>query len=87
MLRKEGMEYWIQRLREMKDEGLFVGDYLDKSLVQLCFRNIIQVRLRRFMWTALPSLEQICDVFMMLNKAQTLTVIFVTLLLFSLTEL
>lgn len=45
VLRKEGMEYWIQPLGEMKDEGLFAGDYVDKALVQLCFRNIIQVRL------------------------------------------
>lgn len=36
---------WIQLLGEMKDEGLFAGDYVDKALVQLCFRNIIQVRL------------------------------------------
>lgn len=35
------------------------------------------------MWTALPSLEQIYDVFMMLNKAQTLTVIFATLYFYS----
>lgn len=47
MLRREEMEHWIQLLSEMKDEGLFVGDYLDKSLVQLCFRYIIKVRLRR----------------------------------------
>lgn len=44
ILRKEGMEYWIKFFGEMKDEGLFVGDHLDKSLVQLSFRNIIQVR-------------------------------------------
>ncbi|XP_064193953.1 lysM and putative peptidoglycan-binding domain-containing protein 4-like [Anguilla rostrata] len=47
MLRKEGMECWIQLLCKMKDEGLFVGDYLDKSLVQLCFRNIIHNRTER----------------------------------------
>ncbi len=46
VLRKEGMEYWIQLLGEMKDEGLCAGDFLDKSLVQLCFRNFIQVRLK-----------------------------------------
>lgn len=45
-LRREGMEYWIQLLNVMKDEGLFFGDHLDKSLVQLCFRNFIQVSLR-----------------------------------------
>ena len=47
ILRKEGMEYWIQFLGEMKDEGLFVGDFLDKSLVQLSFRNVIQVSLKK----------------------------------------
>ena len=44
IMRKQGVEYWIQLLGELKDEGLFVGDFLDKSLVQFCFRNIIQVR-------------------------------------------
>ncbi|KAJ4922985.1 hypothetical protein JOQ06_021686 [Pogonophryne albipinna] len=39
------MEYWIQLLGEMKDEALFVGDFLDKSLVQLSFRNVIQEHL------------------------------------------
>lgn len=57
MLRKEGMEYWIHLLSEIKDESL-VDDYLDKSLVQICFGNIIQVMLRKaWSLTALPSLE------------------------------
>ncbi|KAF3844458.1 hypothetical protein F7725_007621 [Dissostichus mawsoni] len=42
---RSGMEYWIQFFGEMKDEGLFVGDFLDKSLVQLSFRNVIQEHL------------------------------------------
>ena len=47
ILRKEGMQNWIKLLGEMKDEGLFLGDFLDKSLMQLSFRNIIQVRIRK----------------------------------------
>ncbi|KAI2661103.1 Testis-specific Y-encoded protein 1 [Labeo rohita] len=42
-MRKEGIEFWIQFFGELKDEGLFSGDFLDKALMQLCFRNIIQV--------------------------------------------
>ncbi|CAL8258817.1 unnamed protein product [Arctogadus glacialis] len=42
----KSMEYWEKweklLLGEMKDKGLCIGDYLDKSLVQFCFRNIIQ---------------------------------------------
>lgn len=54
----------MQLVCEMKGEGLFDGDHLNKSPVQLCFQNIIQVRLSLWlMWTALPSLEQMNDDF------------------------
>ncbi|KAI9531269.1 hypothetical protein NQZ68_000767 [Dissostichus eleginoides] len=43
VMRKEGVQYWIQQLGELKDEGLFTGDFLDKALVQLCFMAIIQI--------------------------------------------
>lgn len=33
VLNKEGIEYWIQVLGEMKDKGLFVGDWTNL----LCF--------------------------------------------------
>ncbi|KAI7801287.1 hypothetical protein IRJ41_003539 [Triplophysa rosa] len=45
LMRKEGIEFWIQFFGELKDEGLFAGDFLDKALLQLCFRNIIQEQL------------------------------------------
>ncbi|MGH0117567.1 UNVERIFIED_CONTAM: hypothetical protein FKN15_005069 [Acipenser sinensis] len=45
IMRKEWIEYWIQLLGELKDEGLFAGDFLDKALLQLCFMNIIQEEL------------------------------------------
>ncbi|KAG1933702.1 putative phospholipid-transporting ATPase IF [Pimephales promelas] len=41
-MRKEGIEHWIQQLGQLKDEGLFSGDFLDKALVQFCFMAIIQ---------------------------------------------
>lgn len=43
-MRKEGIEYWIQLFGELEDEGLFIGDKLDKVLVKLCFMRSIQVR-------------------------------------------
>ncbi|MGH0124520.1 UNVERIFIED_CONTAM: hypothetical protein FKN15_019007 [Acipenser sinensis] len=42
---KEGIEYWIQLLGELKDEGLFAGDFLDKALSQLYFMSIIQMNI------------------------------------------
>lgn len=42
-LRKHCTQYWIDILEDIKDEGLFSGDELDKSLMQYCFTNIIQV--------------------------------------------
>ncbi|KAF3854256.1 hypothetical protein F7725_022311, partial [Dissostichus mawsoni] len=54
VMRKEGVQYWIQQLGELKDEGLFTGDFLDKALVQLCFMAIIQEDLNeiRHVWNA-----------------------------------
>lgn len=46
-MRREGVEYWIQLLGELKDEGIFTGDFVDKALVQLCFMAIIQVNITR----------------------------------------
>ncbi|KAI9522823.1 hypothetical protein NQZ68_033165 [Dissostichus eleginoides] len=43
-MRREGVQYWIQQLGELQDEGLFTGDFLDKALVQLSFMAIIQTR-------------------------------------------
>lgn len=47
LMRREGVEYWIQLLGELKDEGIFTGDFVDKALVQLCFMAIIQVNITR----------------------------------------
>ncbi|KAJ0060283.1 hypothetical protein NL108_007790 [Boleophthalmus pectinirostris] len=54
IMRKEGIESWIAMLAELKDEGLFRGDYLDKSLSQFCFMPIIQELLNdiRDVWNA-----------------------------------
>ncbi|KAJ8245053.1 hypothetical protein GJAV_G00276110 [Gymnothorax javanicus] len=54
IMRKEGIEYWIQLLGELKDQGLFGGDFLDKALSQFCFMNIIQEQLNetRNVWNA-----------------------------------
>ncbi len=32
-------------LGELKDEGLFSGDFVDKALLQFCFMPIIQVNI------------------------------------------
>lgn len=43
MLRKQNAQYWMNIFEELKDEGLFDGDYLDKALLQFTFMNTIQV--------------------------------------------
>ncbi|KAF6721335.1 hypothetical protein FQA47_004064 [Oryzias melastigma] len=42
LMRKEGIERWIAMLSELKDDGFFSGDFLDKALSQFCFMPIIQ---------------------------------------------
>ena len=44
ILRKRCSQYWINLFEELKEDGHFTGDFLDKSLIQLCFMNIIQVQ-------------------------------------------
>ncbi|CAK6982375.1 uncharacterized protein LOC119780783, partial [Scomber scombrus] len=42
VMRREGIEHYIQIFGELKDEGMFAGDYLDKALIQLCFMGPVQ---------------------------------------------
>lgn len=43
ILRKENAQYWMNLFETLKDEGLFNGTFVDKSLIQFCFLNMIQV--------------------------------------------
>ncbi|XP_042069377.1 uncharacterized protein LOC121812132 [Haplochromis burtoni] len=54
VMRKEGVESWIKLLGELKDEGFFFGDFIDKALSQFCFMPIIQEVLNdiRSVWNA-----------------------------------
>ncbi|XP_049457607.1 uncharacterized protein LOC125904311 [Epinephelus fuscoguttatus] len=54
ILRKEGMEYWIQLLGELQDEGSFDGGVLDKAILQLCVMGLIQEELNNIkdVWNA-----------------------------------
>lgn len=42
-LRKECMEFYISLFADLKDNGMFDGGFLDKSLIHFCFMGIIQV--------------------------------------------
>ncbi|CAK6976222.1 uncharacterized protein LOC119798927 [Scomber scombrus] len=54
MMRREGIEHYIQMFGELKDEGMFAGDYLDKALIQLCFMGPVQEELNSIkgVWNA-----------------------------------
>lgn len=43
ILRKQNAQFWINLFEVLKDEGLFNGTFVDKSLIQFCFLKIIQV--------------------------------------------
>ena len=43
-LRKHNAQYWMDVFHTLKDSDYFIGDFLDKNLIQFCFLNIIQVR-------------------------------------------
>lgn len=43
VLRKQNAQYWMNLFEMLKDEGLYNGTFVDKSLIQYCFLNMIQV--------------------------------------------
>ena len=43
ILRKENAQFWMNIFSELKDDGDFSGDFLDKSLIQFCFLALIRV--------------------------------------------
>ena len=42
-LRKQCVDFWLEHFHRLKDEGDFVGDFLDKNLMLFCFLALIQV--------------------------------------------
>ncbi|CAH0551685.1 unnamed protein product [Brassicogethes aeneus] len=42
ILRKQNVQYWINLFQTLKEEGLFNGTFVDKSLIQFCFMTLIQ---------------------------------------------
>ncbi|XP_073449710.1 uncharacterized protein [Aquarana catesbeiana] len=45
VLRKQNVQFWINLLRNIQNDGYFTGDFIDKNLIQFCFLNIIQAEL------------------------------------------
>lgn len=43
ILRKHSAQFWMYLFQQVKEDGLFTGTFLDKSLIQYCFMDIIQV--------------------------------------------
>ncbi|ROI74356.1 hypothetical protein DPX16_21905 [Anabarilius grahami] len=43
ILRKQSAQFWINFFQMVISDGHFSGDFLDKSLIQFCFLNLIQV--------------------------------------------
>ncbi|MEQ2262209.1 hypothetical protein XENORESO_001544 [Xenotaenia resolanae] len=42
-LRSECAQFWIDHFDQLKADGYFVDSFLDKSLIQFCFLQTIQV--------------------------------------------
>lgn len=43
ILRKHCAQYWMNLFQKIKEDDYFDGSFLDKSLIQFCFNNLIQV--------------------------------------------
>lgn len=48
LLRRQGVQHWISLFQQLKWDGNFNGDFLDKALIQFCFMAMIQVSLILF---------------------------------------
>ena len=44
MFRKQCSQHWINVFSELRDEGAFSADFLDKNLICFCFLKLVQVR-------------------------------------------
>ncbi|XP_061096945.1 uncharacterized protein LOC133127793 [Conger conger] len=42
ILRKQSVQFWMNMFKAHQDNGHFSGDFLDKSLIQFCFLNLVQ---------------------------------------------
>lgn len=65
MMMREGTKHYNQMFGELKDEGMFTGNYLDKAVIQVCFRGSIQVKnvatlLNRFIHLMTATFLPIC---------------------------
>ena len=43
LVRRQGMQYWINFFQWLVDEDVFDGEYLDVNLVRFCFMDMVQV--------------------------------------------
>ena len=43
ILRKENTQHWINVFSNLKDNGMFSEDFLDKNLIRFCFLKLVQV--------------------------------------------
>lgn len=44
ILRKHSAQFWMNLFQVLKEDDHFDGTFLDKSLIQFCFTDLIQVR-------------------------------------------
>lgn len=44
MVRRQGMQYWINFFQELAESGFHDGGYLDQELSRFCFLEMVQVR-------------------------------------------
>ncbi|KAJ8967728.1 hypothetical protein NQ314_002674 [Rhamnusium bicolor] len=44
MLQKHNAQFWMNLFEMLKDDNLFDETFLDKSLIQYCFMNLVQMR-------------------------------------------
>lgn len=42
ILRKESAQFWMDVFKTLKEDGNFIGDFLDVNLIRFCFMNLIQ---------------------------------------------
>ncbi|XP_035990558.1 uncharacterized protein LOC118562959 [Fundulus heteroclitus] len=42
ILRKQSIQFWMNIFKTLQENGHFSGSFLDKSLVQFCFLNLVQ---------------------------------------------
>ena len=47
MIRRQGIQFWMNLFQELTESGFYDGEYLDQEISRFCFLRLVQVRFNK----------------------------------------